>query len=233
MKALTKTEREALLAEIDAFNTRLVAKQREIDGMTAQKTEISRDVAVGKAGAKALHLELNDAIRESEAEIEALHVAIRQSQQVWDEDAPARDAEAAAERKAGAAEIAVKVIEASERADKALRDFVAAIADRAGAANAFNPFIDLTDQRSVQQVSAILDHALAGAGIRQFDTRYQLQPNGPNSFAEDDARALAAILPPDLPAVTTNRLRQEAINAEHRRQAAPPRLEGEIISRRG
>lgn len=233
MKALTKTERVALLTELDEFNTRLAAKRREIDDMVSQKTEIARDVVLGKAGAKAQHLKLNDSIREAESEIEALLVAVQQSQQRWDDDAPARSAEANAARKAEAGAAALKVLEAAQRADTALREFVGAIGDRAKAAGALTQFIDLTDQRTVQQVGMILDRALAGAGIREFDPRFQMQPGAPESFAEDDAQALGAVLPADHPAVVANRRRQDARNAEHLQRTAAPPLEGAIVARRG
>ncbi|MGO4668777.1 hypothetical protein [Bosea sp. 2RAB26] len=218
MKALTKTEREALLTELDEFNTRLVAKRRERDEITGKKAAIARDVVTGKAGAKTAALELDDTERDLAIEIGALETAIADSQQHWDDDAPHRDREHKEARRQTARERALEVLKASDEADEALRAFVAALEKRHAAADAFRTFIDLTDNRSVQQVSGIVGTALAAAGIRKFDTTFQLIPGGCGSIAEHDAQTLGAVLPDNHPAVRSNRKRQEAAHAEYLRQ---------------
>lgn len=218
MTALTKTERDSLLTELDEFNTRLVEKQRDREVVASKKAAMARDVVTGKAGAKAAALKLDDTDRELVIEIAALETAIAGSQQRWDDDAPHRERELKEMRRADAQSRALKVLEASEEADAALRAFVAALKKRHEAADGMRSFIDLTDQRSIPHVNAVMSTALAAAGIREFDISFQARPDGCNSVAEHDAQALGAVLPMDHPAMIANRKRQEAIHAEYLRQ---------------
>lgn len=231
MTALTKTERDDLLTEIDEFNTRLVHKQRDREAIDAEKNANARDVVTGKSGAKSAALKLDDTKRELDIEIAALETAIAESQKRWKDDEPHRDREMKERRRADAQSRALKVLEASGEADAALRAFVAALKKRHEAAENMRSFIDLTDQRSIPHANAVMSTALAAAGIRDFDTTYQLSPGGCNSVAEHDAQALGGVLPVDHPAVVANRKRQEAIHAEYLRQNASA-LGGQIVTRR-
>lgn len=113
MTALTKTERDDLLTEIDEFNTRLVHKQRDREAIDAEKNANARDVVTGKSGAKSAALKLDDTKRELDIEIAALETAIAESQKRWKDDEPHRDREMKERRRADAQSRALKVLEAS------------------------------------------------------------------------------------------------------------------------
>ncbi|QEL21698.1 hypothetical protein FQV39_03210 [Bosea sp. F3-2] len=99
MKALTKTEREGLLAKIDGLSQRIVDLERD-ERTHREKVELlDEDVANGKAGAKAEAIRLDEKARAVRLEIEACQRAKAAAQQRCKDDQPFRDAEIAAEQK--------------------------------------------------------------------------------------------------------------------------------------
>lgn len=215
---LTAAERRELPDQIGTLSERAAAKASEIERAERQIEELSDDVTAGKAGAKASALKLTAFVSEAAIERNAILNSMAKLEERWKGDAPFREALAVQKRREEARSRALKVLEASDEADAALRAFVAALKKRHDAAEGMRNFIDLTDQRTIPQVNAVMSTALAAAGIREFDSTFQASPAGCNSVAEHDAQVLGAVLPHDHPAVVSNRKRQDAMHAEYRRQ---------------
>lgn len=217
MTALTKTERDSLLTELDEFNTRLVEKQRDREVLASKKAAMARDVVTGQAGAKAAALKLEDTDRELVIEIAALETAISDSQQRWDDDAPARAAEYAAARKASAAAIALEILDNDRDIDKALRTAASGFLKRAELVTALAEFGEVVGS-SPQDAGHIIKNILGNAGLDKIGHDFQRSGELPHTLAEYDAESLRAVLPEDDADVRRMTKFREEKHAEYRRQ---------------
>lgn len=230
MKALSKTERDSLLSELDEFNTRLADKRRQRDGIASLKAGIARDVVTGKTGAKAAVLKLDDSDRELVIEIAALETAIADSQKRWEDDAPARAAEHVAARKAAAAEIAVKLIANSREIDEHLQAAAGGFLKRGELVKALGEFGEVVGS-APQDPGHIIMGILGNAGLDKISSQFQRSGEPPHTLAEHDAESLRAVLPADDADVRRmTRFRQEK-HAEYQRRNSST-IAGDIVPRR-
>lgn len=232
MTALTKTERK------ECAETRRQLRER-LDALADQRAKalsdvkaLEDDMAAGIDGARAAALNRADDVRAIDMEIAA--VERLQSVEIAREqaDRPFLAAEQKAARREQGGLIASEIDAINVEAGDALKVFVDLVGKRRDAwQRLMGEYRDLVGMEP-PDIGHILTQVLAGAGMHALmPSVFQVRPGGPVSLAEHDAQVLAPLLPAKNAAVESNRRRQDANNAEYRRQNESA-LVGEIIPRR-
>ena len=129
MKAMTKIEREELLAKIDGLNQRIVDLERDERMLREKIEQLDEDVANGKAGAKAEAIRLDEKARAAHLEIEACQRAASTAQRRWEDDEPFRDAEREAARKTQREEACRFIYASAHECDEIARSLMSALSD--------------------------------------------------------------------------------------------------------
>lgn len=232
MTGMTKTERKECAATLQQLRERLDALADQRAKAVSDVKALEDDMAAGIDGARAAALNRADDVRAIDMEIAAVE-RLRSTELARQQaDQPFLAAEQKAARRAEGGLLAAEIDAINVKAGDALKTFVDLVGQRGDAwRRLMAGYRDLVGSEP-PDIGHILSQVLAGAGMHALmPSAFQVRPGGPVSLAEHDAQVLAPLLPAKNAAVESNRRRQDAINAEYRRQNESA-LGGEIVPRR-
>jgi hypothetical protein len=162
-----------------------------LDALAAERERVQEDIKVlgdevagGVAGARQKALNRADDLRALDIETEAVRRQLAAEEAEYQAEGPARDAEAAAERRTRCLAAIDIALSQARTVDEKARELVTAILEHQASLHA--PVAEGVDPHTTHQLlpQYWFDHVLVEAGANMFRPDLQRNPNGANSLEE-------------------------------------------------
>lgn len=194
--AMTEAERQKNRSLAADYGEQREANKRRLEAIAAERKAPARDALVGDAEAEATIERVDREADEIARRNVTLTDAISDLDAEWEDDAPARQAEAKARRQAAALVDAEALLADSAEADMHLQKAAEALIRRDSKVAALNQYSDL-GLPAMHRLDAIIFPALGAAGMAKLDHRFAVRPEETNSIVDRDAEQLRVLLPHD------------------------------------